>query len=81
MSGNPYISVNKATAKGDAHFSPLHLLSYVLIGAGFWLIAAGHATPAAVVARFVSAWSAVDAGDDTGFLSASFADRPELAAG
>jgi protein-S-isoprenylcysteine O-methyltransferase Ste14 len=26
--------------KGDAHTSPLHLLSYVLIFAGFWLIAA-----------------------------------------
>lgn len=25
--------------KGDAHLSPLHLVSYVLIGAGFWLIA------------------------------------------
>jgi len=26
--------------KGDAHFSPIHLLSYALIIAGFWLIAA-----------------------------------------
>ena len=26
--------------KGDAHVSPLHLLSYALLGAGFWLIAA-----------------------------------------
>jgi len=26
--------------KGDAHISPLHLVSYALIGAGFWLIAA-----------------------------------------
>jgi len=26
--------------KGDAHVSPLHLVSYALIGAGFWLIAA-----------------------------------------
>ena len=27
--------------KGDAHVSPFHLVSYVLIGAGFWVIAAG----------------------------------------
>ena len=26
---------------GDAHVSPFHLVSYVLIGAGFWVIAAG----------------------------------------
>ena len=26
---------------GDAHASPFHLVSYVLIGAGFWVIAAG----------------------------------------
>jgi hypothetical protein len=55
-------------------------LPLLLWGTGFWLIAAGNATPAAVVDRFVSAWSAVDAGDDTGLLSASFADQPELVA-
>jgi protein-S-isoprenylcysteine O-methyltransferase Ste14 len=27
--------------KGDAHVSPFHLASYVFIGGGFWLIAAG----------------------------------------
>ena len=27
--------------KGDPHFSPFHLLSYVFIGGGFWAIAAG----------------------------------------
>ena len=27
--------------KGDAHFSPFHLASYVFIGGGFWLIASG----------------------------------------
>ena len=27
--------------KGDPHFSPFHLASYVFIGGGFWLIASG----------------------------------------
>ena len=27
--------------KGDAHFSPFHILSYAFIGGGFWLIASG----------------------------------------
>ena len=27
--------------KGDAHLSPFHLVSYVFIGGGFWLIATG----------------------------------------
>lgn len=43
--------------KGDPHFDPLHVVSFILIGAGFWLLAA--------------AWTVLHAASRGGYLATS----------
>jgi hypothetical protein len=56
-------------------------LPLLVWGTGFWLIAAGGATPGVVVDRFITAWPEITSvGADDGALPDSLTDEPALVA-